>query len=156
VRADPQHCDLAQGIVANDRANTVTFRLTAPDPEFLDKLTLPFADAVPVGTPGRQLSPGQLPATGPYLTQSFAPRKSWILARNPLFRQWSSQAQPGGYPDRIVLRFGVAPGAAVSAVEHGHADVLLTPPPSSRIHQLATRYASQLHTGPVAATLRCS
>jgi peptide/nickel transport system substrate-binding protein len=148
----PQHCDLAQGIVANDRANTVTFHLTAPDPEFLDKLTLPFADAVPVGTPGRQLSPGQLPATGPYLTQSFAPRKSWILARNPLFRQWSNQAQPGGYPDRIVLRFGVAPGAAVSAVEHGHADVLLTPPPSSRIHQLATRYASQLHTGPVAAT----
>ena len=75
-----------------------------------------------------------------------------ILVRNPLFRQWFNQAQPGGYPDRIVLRFGVAPGAAVSAVEHGHADVLLTPPPSGRIHQLATRYASQLHTGPVAAT----
>ena len=149
---NPRHCDLAQGIVANDRANTVTFHLTAPDPEFLDKLALPFAYAVPAGTPGRQLSPGQLPATGPYLTRSFAPRKSWILVRNPLFRQWSNQAQPGGYPDRIVLRFGVAPGAAVSAVENGHADVLLTPPPASRIHQLATRYASQLHTGPGAAT----
>ena len=37
----PQHCDLAQGIVANDQANTVTFHLTAPDPEFLDKLALP-------------------------------------------------------------------------------------------------------------------
>ena len=48
----PQHCDLAQGIVANDRANTVTFHLTAPDPEFLYKLALPFADAVPAGTPG--------------------------------------------------------------------------------------------------------
>jgi peptide/nickel transport system substrate-binding protein len=30
--------------------------------------------------------------------------------------------------------------------------VLLTPPPASRIHELATRYASLLHTGPVAAT----
>ena len=65
------------GIVANDRANTVTFHLTAPDPEFLDKKSaLPFADAVPAGTPGRQLSPGRLPATGPYLTRRFAPGKA--------------------------------------------------------------------------------
>ena len=30
--------------------------------------------------------------------------------------------------------------------------MLLTPPPASRIDQLATRYASQLHTGPGVAT----
>jgi YVTN family beta-propeller protein len=148
----PQHCSLAPGIVTSDQANTVIFRLTAPDPEFLDKLALPFADAVPAGTPDHEISPVQLPATGPYLTQSFAPRRSWILVRNPLFRQWSDQAQPGGYPGRIVVRLGVAAEAAVSAVEHGHADVLLTPPPASRIHELATRYASLLHTGPMAAT----
>ncbi len=148
----PRHCSLAPGIVTNDQANTVIFRLTAPDPEFLDKLALPFADAVPAGTPEHEISPAQLPATGPYMTQSFAPPKSWILVRNPLFRQWSGQAQPGGYPGRIVVRLSVTPEAAVSAVEHGHADVLLTPPPASRIHELATRYASLLHTGPVAAT----
>ena len=148
----PQRCDLAQGIVANSQANTVTFHLTAPDPEFLYKLALPFADAVPAGTPDHQISSVQLPATGPYMTQSLNRRRSWILVRNPLFRQWSSQAQPGGYPNRIVLQLGVRPGAAVNAIEHGHADVLLTPPPASRIHELATRYAGQLHTGPVAAT----
>jgi YVTN family beta-propeller protein len=148
----PQHCDLAQAIVANDKANTVTFHLTAPDPEFLYKLALPFADAVPAGMPGHPAGPAQLPATGPYMTQSLMPGRSWILVRNPLFRQWSSQAQPGGYPDRIVLQLGVRPSAAVKAVEHGRADVLLTPPPASQIHELATRYAGQLHTGPVAAT----
>ncbi len=148
----PRHCDLAQGIVTSSQANTVTFHLTAPDPEFLYKLALPFADAVPATTPDHTVGPAQLPATGPYMTQSLVPGRSWILVRNPLFRQWSSQAQPGGYPDRIVLRLGVRPAAAVKAVEHGSADVLLTPPSASRIHELATRYAGQLHTGPVAAT----
>jgi peptide/nickel transport system substrate-binding protein len=148
----PQRCTLAQGIVTNDRANTVTFHLTAPDPEFLDKLALPFADAVPAGTPDHAVSPVRLPATGPYLTQSFIARKAWVLVRNPRFRQWSDQAQPGGYPDRIVVRLDVAPGAAVSAVEHGRADLMLTPPPASSIHELATRYANLLHTGPLGAT----
>jgi ABC-type transport system substrate-binding protein len=33
----PGPCDLARGIVADDKTNTVTFHLTAPDPEFLYK-----------------------------------------------------------------------------------------------------------------------
>ena len=47
----PSHCDLARGIVTNDKTNTITFHLTAPDPDFLYKLAFPFADAVPAGTP---------------------------------------------------------------------------------------------------------
>jgi ABC-type transport system substrate-binding protein/DNA-binding SARP family transcriptional activator len=148
----PSRCDLARGIVANDQADTVTFHLTAPDPEFLYKLAFPFADAVPARTPDRPVGPTQLPATGPYMTRSFVPLHSWTLVRNPRFRQWSSQAQPGGYPDRIVLRMNVAPAAAVDAIEHGRADVLITPPPGS-IQQLATRYPAQLHTGPMGATI---
>ena len=46
----PGRCDLARGIVTNDQTDTVTFHLTAPDPEFLYKLAFPFADAVPAGT----------------------------------------------------------------------------------------------------------
>ncbi len=148
----PHGCDLARAIVANDKANTVTFRLAAPDPEFLYKLALPFADAVPAGTPDHSVGPAQLPATGPYMTQSLQLGRSWILVRNPLFRQWSGQAQPGGYPDRIVLRLGLSPGQAVKAVEHGRADILLNPP-ASQVHELSTRYASLLRTGPLAATI---
>jgi peptide/nickel transport system substrate-binding protein len=148
----PQGCTLTRGIVTDDQADTVTFHLTAPDPDFLDKLAIPFADAVPAGTPDRLLSAVHIPATGPYLTRSFQPTHAWVLVRNPRFRQWSAQAQPGGYPDRIVLRPGVAPGAATDAVEHGRADVLLTGPPVNRIHELATRYANLLHTYPLGRT----
>jgi YVTN family beta-propeller protein len=148
----PSSCTLSRGIVTDDQAGTVTFRLTAPDPDFLDKLALPFADAVPAGTPGRKLRAGQIPATGPYMTGSLRPARAWVFVRNPWFRQWSAQAQPDGYPDRIVLRLGVAAGAAVDAVEHGRADVLFSSPPLSRLHELTTRYANLLHTYPLGAT----
>jgi YVTN family beta-propeller protein len=148
----PNHCDLGRGIVTNDRANTVTFHLAAPDPDFLYHLALPFADAVPAGTPSRQVRPTQLPATGPYMTQSFVPQHRWILVRNPQFHEWSPQAQPGGYPDRIILQLGAAPEPAVDAVERGRADVLLFPAPA-RIHELATRFTRQLHSGPLAGTI---
>jgi YVTN family beta-propeller protein len=148
----PSHCDLARGVVTDDRAGTVTFHLTAPDPNFLYKLAFPFADAVPAGTPRHLVSPVQLPATGPYVTQSFVPGQRWVLIRNPRFRPWSDIAQPSGYPDRIVLRLDVRPGPGVDSVLHGRADVLLSPPPA-RLPELATRYASQLHSGPLGATV---
>ena len=145
-------CDLARGIVADDAAGTVTFHLTAPDPEFLYKLAFSWAYAVPPGTPDRMIDAAQLPATGPYMTESFVRGRSWTLVRNPRFRGWSPQAQPGGYPDRIVVRFDVGPGQALADVEQGRADVLLGPPPDA-VGQLATHYTSQLHSGPLAATV---
>jgi YVTN family beta-propeller protein len=148
----PGRCDLARGIVTDDQTDTVTFNITAPDPQFLYKLAFPFADAVPERTPDHQIGPAQLPATGPYMTQSFVPRHRWVLVRNPKFHPWSSQAQPDGYPSRIILRLDMPPGPAVNAVEQNRADVLLSPPPA-RIYQLATRYASQLHSGPLGATI---
>jgi ABC-type transport system substrate-binding protein len=148
----PGPCDLARGIVTNDAANTVTFHLTAPDPEFLYKLAFPWAYAVPPGTPDHQISAAQLPATGPYLTKSLVPGHTWTLVRNPRFRPWSPQAQPGGFPDRIIVRSDVGPRQAVSGIERGHADVLLAPP-ADALGQLATHYTSQLHSGPLAATM---
>jgi peptide/nickel transport system substrate-binding protein len=93
----------------------------------------------------------QLPATGPYVTESLVQGHTWTLVRNPRFRQWSQQAQPGGYPDRIIVRLDVGPSQAVADVEQGRADVLLAPPPDA-VGQLATHYTSQLHSGPLTAT----
>ena len=151
----PGPCDLSRGIVTHDAADMVTFHLTAPDPEFLYKLAFSWAYAVPAGTPDRTVSAPQLPATGPYMTESIVQGHSWILVRNPRFREWSQQAQPGGYPDRIVVRFDVGPAQALADVEHGHADVLLTAPPAA-LGQLATRYTSQLHSGPRTETFALS
>jgi ABC-type transport system substrate-binding protein/DNA-binding SARP family transcriptional activator len=148
----PAPCNLARGIVADDTADTVTFHLAAPDPELLYKLAFSWAYPIPRGTPDHMISAARLPATGPYMTSSLIPRHTWVLVRNPRFREWSAQAQPGGYPDRIVLRLDVRPAQASADVEHGRADVLLSPPPGS-VGQLATHYTSQLHTGPLAATI---
>jgi YVTN family beta-propeller protein len=144
-------CSLARGIVADDAAGTVTFHLTAPDPEFLYKLAFPWADAAPSGLPMHQISAAELPATGPYMTKSLTPA-AWVLVRNPRFRQWSDQAQPGGYPDRIIVRLDVPPGHAVADVERGQADVLLSVPTAS-VGQLATHYTSELHSGPLPGTI---
>jgi len=171
---DPPNCHLSRAIVADDTANTVAFHLAAPDPDFLYKLAMPFADAVPAGTPDRPVNPADLPATGPYMTQSLLlspgrflarhprlrgwpsqgpqPRPSWILVRNPRFREWSAQAQPGGYPDRIVARLGIAPDQGVKDVEHGRLDVF-DGPPASQLEGLATHYADQLHARPQAGTI---
>ena len=44
----PTTCNLT-GIVPNDKAYKVTFHLTSPDPEFLQKLAMPFAFVLPPG-----------------------------------------------------------------------------------------------------------
>ena len=45
--AHPSRCDLRKGVVTDAASRTVTFHLIKADPDFLDKLALPFADAVP-------------------------------------------------------------------------------------------------------------
>jgi ABC-type transport system substrate-binding protein/DNA-binding SARP family transcriptional activator len=149
----PEGCDLGRGIVADDRAYTVTFHLTSADPEFLYKLAFPMADAVPRGTPDHDIGRTPLPATGPYMTRSFSAGRSWLLVRNPRFEVWSGDAQPNGYPNRILLRTyaKASTSAEVSAIEHGTADVLLDPP-SDRVRELATRYTNQLRSDPYGAT----
>ena len=73
---NPKRCDLSQGIVADDATKTVAFHLVASDPEFLDKLALPFAYLVPAGTPARDTRTLRLPATGPYMIASYRPQPS--------------------------------------------------------------------------------
>jgi peptide/nickel transport system substrate-binding protein len=136
-------CDLSRGIVV-DR-ETVTFHLTRPDPDFLHKLAFAMASAVPAGSLGEKA----LPATGPYMTRAFVPNRSWVLTRNPRFREWSSDAQPAGYPDRIMLE--VAPSNQVAALKRGAADALLAPPLGD-VDALARRYANQVHIDPAGAT----
>ena len=144
-RCLPRACDLRRGIGVDRQAGTVTFHLNQPDPEFLYKLAFAMASAVPPGKFGGRA----LPATGPYMTSSFTPNRSWVLVRNPRFHEWSRDAQPAGFPDRIVLK--TVPANQVGALEHGAADALLAPP-LDRVDSLATRYANQVHIDPAGAT----
>jgi peptide/nickel transport system substrate-binding protein len=151
--ARPARCDLSRGIVTDDKANTVTFHLVRPDPEFLARLAVWSAVAVPPGTPNHNIGTHPLPATGPYEIVSNTSRQV-TLARNPYFHEWSHAAQPDGYADRIVWRTGASREAAVTAVERGRADYTLDPPPPDRLGEVRTRFASQLNVYPKDVTIQ--
>jgi peptide/nickel transport system substrate-binding protein len=129
----------------NRAARTVTFRLTAPDPEFLTKLGLSFAYVLPASTPRRPTGTKPPPATGPYLISAYRPGHLVTLVRNPRFREWSQAAQPDGYPDRIEVRLDLSPDEAVNAVLRGRADEY-DGVPASRMQEVTTRYAGQVHS----------
>jgi peptide/nickel transport system substrate-binding protein len=148
----PSHCDLSRGIAVDDEAGTITFNLRAPDAEFLFKLALPFAYAVPAGTPNRDVGTRPVPATGPYMVAAYKPGRFVRLVRNPRFHVWSDAAQPAGYPDDIVWRLGVRSADQVAAVEAGRADVAVDGVPPSRLAQVETEYASQVRENPLART----
>ena len=114
LAAPEEPCDLSRGIVTEPGSDTITFHLTSPDPDFLDKLALPAAFALPAGTPLhlREFAP----ATGPYEVASLDPKRAVRLVRNPRFREWSQAAQPSGFPDTIVERFYGSPDVRVAAV----------------------------------------
>ncbi len=95
----PRRCDLSAGIVTNDAAGTVTFRLGQADPDFLYKLALVMAAPAPPGAPGHLVDSAPfLPGTGPYMISQYRPGSSLTLVRNPHFRQWSYAAQPPATP----------------------------------------------------------
>lgn len=158
-RPPPRTCDLSAGIVVDDRARKITFRLTRPSPDFLRLLAFSGAYATPSETPLR-LSPGTLlPATGPYMIQTYDPGPTdkdgqaigpgrIELVRNPYFREWSGAAQPAGYPDRIVFDTGLSQAEAVRHVVDGRADVVWQGVSDDRAPGLQAEYPTQLHTVP--------
>lgn len=141
----PKKCDLSHGVVANDAQSTLTFHLSQPDPNFLQELASPFGYVVPAGTPNHDIGTTPLPATGPYEIQSYTPNQQMIFVRNPAFKQWSTEAQPDGYPDQIVMKLGLPLEDATTEVEKGEADWMYDIPPADRLNELATKYASQIH-----------
>jgi DNA-binding SARP family transcriptional activator/ABC-type transport system substrate-binding protein/DNA-binding beta-propeller fold protein YncE len=146
----PRTCDLSAGVITDERANTVTFRLVRLDPEFLQKLTFHFAAPVPEGTAERETV---VPTTGPYYIANYKFERRLELARNPYFREWSRAATPDGYPDRITWTF--LPHSAASAkkavrdIERGREDVDFDPVPRELLHEVRTQYATQVHAHPL-------
>jgi ABC-type transport system substrate-binding protein/class 3 adenylate cyclase len=141
----PKRCDLRRGVVVDPATRTITFHLTARDPDFLNKLALPGAFAVPASTRSKARLP--LPATGPYKISHYDPKHGVTLVRNPRFHEWSSAAQPAGYPDRIAFTFGGSPTSRADAVKRGRDDY--TPIPYDLFEDLQRGgYGNEIHVNP--------
>lgn len=149
--ADPATCTLEGGVVADKAAGTITINLTAPDAELLYKLSVPHAVILPAGTQTSDLGNTAAPGTGAYMVESYDPNTAIKFARNPEFKEWSVEAQPDGYPDRIEYTFGVTEEAAVTAIQNGQADWMFETPPADRLNELGTNYADQVHIEEMAA-----
>jgi peptide/nickel transport system substrate-binding protein len=140
-------CDLAQGVTVDDPADTVTFHLTAPDPDFLYKLAFEFTAPVPAYIPARDIGRDPVPGTGPYVITRYIPGRQVVFARNPYFREWSAAAQPDGSPDTIVWTFGTSLTREITQIETGQADWTNDPLPG--IAALAAQFPSQVHISPL-------
>jgi peptide/nickel transport system substrate-binding protein len=147
-------CNLSQGVVADDSAYTLTLNLTAPDPELMDQLSLPFAYAVPSSTSLKLTGNNVPPGTGPYMWKSYNPNTEAVLVRNPYFKVWDPTAQPAGYPNEIIEKYGAQVSDEVTAVENGQANEVFDGDsiPSDQLGQLnSPKYAGQVHVNTLTA-----
>jgi YVTN family beta-propeller protein len=141
-------CDLPKGIVTDDSSGTVTFHLTAADPDFLQKLALPFAVAVPGTIGDRDVGDRPIPATGPYMIAANSSKQT-RLVRNPAFHEWSKLARPDGYPDEIVWTIVPTVDERLNMIVDGSADATVgspfNRPDPARMEQLRAQFPAQVH-----------
>lgn len=149
-------CNLAKsgGVIANDSAYTLTINLTQPDPELMDQLALPFAYAVPANTSMKLTGNNVPPGTGPYMWKSYNPNTEAVLVRNPYFHVWNKLAQPAGYPNEIIEKYGLQVSNEVTEVENGQANEVFDGDqiPSDQLSTLnSAQYAGQVHVNTLTA-----
>ena len=139
-------CDLAQGITVSNSAGTVTFHLSAPDPDFLYKLALQFTAPTPPGVPDHDVGTDPVPSTGPYMIGRYLAGREVDFVPNPYFKEWSAAAEPAGSPDRIVWTFGASVPHEVNAIEAGQAD--WTDDSEPDVAGLVAEFPGQVHINP--------
>ena len=134
------------GIVADDKAMTITFHLTQPDGTFNDYIATPFAFAMPKGTPDKDIStiPQWRVATGPYRITNYVPHQSITIRRNPTFKSWTPDT-PDGHLNGIDVQIGVTPEQSVNEIADGQLDWYFESVPPDRLTQLKAQYPKQVY-----------
>ncbi len=150
-------CDLSAGLVTDDDARTVVFRLRRSNPDFPYILATPFLSIVPSSAPAGNAGQVPIPGTGPYRIASgkleLDAEGSGVsgtasLERNPHF-QARGLAQPNAYPDRIEIIMGGTPAEHVEAIKSGRLDFtpdLGLPALRQLTEETDAEFPSQLHS----------
>ena len=131
------------GIITNDAARTIEIKLDHPEGDILYILATEFAHVVPTGTPASDQSTHPIPATGPYMVQSYAPNRSIVLVRNPNYNN-QIPTEPTGNPDKVVAKIITDPVAAYQQVISGKADYDFQIVPNDRLPEAQSKYKDQL------------
>ena len=139
----PETCDLSDGVVPDEAAGTVSLHFVRPQPDLLNILALHSFSIVPARTP-LDLRGEPVPATGPYMISEMGEDGSIVLERNPEFREWSADAQPDGFVDRIEFVTGIEREAQVDLVDRGEADLTFDGFLPADVEELERRASDQL------------
>lgn len=108
------------GISANDRTGRLAIALTRSDPGILRALALPFAFALPRGTPAVEQT-GPTASAGPYRISAHTPGASLEMVRNAGYRPGAAgPAAPG--PDAVHVRIGLSSADAARLAGEGRID----------------------------------
>jgi peptide/nickel transport system substrate-binding protein len=131
------------GIITNDANRTVEIKLDSPRGDFLYILAMEFSHFVPCGTPASDQSTHPIPATGPYVVQSYRPNRSITMVRNPNYND-QIPTMPTGNPDKVEATIITDPVAAYQRVISGQADYDYQPVPTDRLPEAQSKYKEQL------------
>jgi peptide/nickel transport system substrate-binding protein len=130
------------GIVASDSDRTIEITLTKPQGDFLHILAMVFAGVVPKGTPASDQSTKLIPASGPYMVESYAPNETIVIARNP---EWQGIDEiPDGNPDKLTFTVFTDESAAVQSVIDNTNDYDFVAIPVDRLGEVQQNYAERL------------
>ena len=132
------------GIVTDDTAGTITINLSHPEGDMLNILATQFAAFVPPTTPESDQSTKGIPATGPYMIQSYVPNRSFVIVRNPNFNA-QIPGIPTGNPDKVTGKIITDPSQALQQVLSGQSDYDFQTIPVDRLAEVKSKYSAQLH-----------
>lgn len=138
------------GIVTDDRARTITIRLTEPDGTFANALALPFAGLVPSTAPFESLTADPPPGVGPYALAEVRPNRGFVLRRNRRMPEIEGIAR--GNLDRISVRLVGSLQRQTQDVIRGRLDFMQDPPASDQLAEVRRRYPDRYKQFPTGST----
>jgi peptide/nickel transport system substrate-binding protein len=133
------------GIVADDTTGRITISLKTPQGDFANVLASEFAAPVPANASDSDTSTHPLPATGPYVIQSYAPNKQIVEVRNPQFHAAQLGGNvPAGNPDKVVWDIVGDSSTALARTTAGQDDWDPQQIPASSFADTEAKYGDQL------------
>ena len=135
--------DVVSVTVVGDRQ--LEIRLAHPAGDFLSRLAMPFACAVPPGTPSTaQQTP--LPSAGPYYISGYTRDSRIVLSRNPNYKG----PRPSNL-DQILYQLNVTAGPRCRRSSPGTADYAAGGLPVAAYAQVAHDFPTQFFVNPIAS-----
>ena len=138
---NPRMRSAASGLLSDVRSvsasgRTLTVTLARPSSTFLNRISLPFFCAVPLGTPIEPEGLRSVPSAGPYYVSSHVRDEEIVLRRNPNYNGPRPQR-----PDAVRIVLGGGFAGALKRIEAGEVDYApLVEPDAAVARRLAARY----------------